>query len=232
MYALLLLALPWALGITRRWGPLPLLIIAVSLWTLAMGGRTYNWMGEQLAPMDLRPPYFDLVAWQLLFWIGLICGCARVLNSAWLKTIVRWCWIPGLAFAIFCLCIRYDGDMTNWIVTKFDFRASTNIPWLGWFRLLNFLALAAAVAGLSKLAPILFKWPWFSLLGRHSLQVYTAHIAIVFLSAPIGGWIKGSNSTNWDYTLTAASLVILTLTAFLHQLWLGYLQKKRMQKSD
>ena len=73
MYALLLLALPWALGITRRWGPLPLLIIAVSLWTLAMGGRTYNWMGEQLAPMDLRPPYFDLVAWQLLFWIGLIC---------------------------------------------------------------------------------------------------------------------------------------------------------------
>ena len=227
MYAILLLIAPWAFKLTMRWGPIPLTIISSGIWMIARNGRTYKWMDQALEPLDMNPPFFDIIAWQLLFWLGFVFGHARIMGRAWLPFLIKWGWIPGLLLSIACLVIRYNDAAMEWTLQYFDPRASSFIPWLGWFRLLNFLALAIAVAGMASLLPGLFRWPWFSLLGRHSLQVYTAHIAVVFLFAPLCIWVKAKDASLWHYLLTALSLTVLTVTAILHQLWVRFRKAKR-----
>jgi hypothetical protein len=221
MYALFLLFIPFAVFVLIRWGSLPVFIVSASGWLAARKGHSYKKMNEYLEPLELHAPYFDIVAWQFLFCLGLIFGCARALSRPWLSTLIRWGWLPALGMTMACLALRYDLISTQWALSVFDLREATRIPWLGWFRLMNFLCLALAVAGLASRWPTRFQWPWFSLLGRHSLQVFTAHIAIVFLSAPLCGWIAGNDAFHWEVALMVFVMSLITLTAVLHQGWLN-----------
>lgn len=231
MYAVFLFLLPFALKLLERYGPMPLLALAFAGWMLARFGRTQGWATALLGPLGVRPPYFDMLAWQGLFWMGLVCGRGRALARPWLPALVKWGWLPALAVSVALLAVRYDLISNRWVLTLFDLRGATVIPWLGWLRLLNFLCLALAVAGLASRWPRAFNWPWFALLGRHSLQVYTAHIAAVFFLAPVWmtlrrkGWL---NEVLW----TAAVLGGLTLTAWLHERWLRHRRDLRERSEE
>lgn len=228
MYALFLIVLPWVLRLlNRKVGLVILLALTLGLWLSVQNVHSKQWLSGLYRPLGFRPPYFELLAWQCLFFLGLLCGKARVdtEKNRWLTELVRWGWLPALLLSFAMLLLRYDVISSRWVLTLFDLRAGTSISHLGWFRLLNFLCLVLAVAGPANRWPHFFQWRWLSLLGQHSLQVYTAHLAILFLLAPVWMRLRKLGLVQ-ELAWTMLTLALLTAAAWGHQRWQHYRQQR------
>jgi hypothetical protein len=190
--------------------------IGVLAWSVAA------WLAVQWAPpIDANPLYpillgsFNLIAWQLLFVIGVVIGHARVSGEA---QVAR----PNLAVCAGAVAVvgygfylhRLNGYR---IWPDHTFGILLNKPALGLFRLANFGCVAYLVAIFGSRFPRWLTWRPLAFLGRHSLPVVAVQSVAVMMLLQFDRLF----STATHRTLTAVGAVaLLFAAAALHERWI------------
>ena len=154
---------------------------------------------------------FNPFAWQFLFIGGLFFGFRHVTGSR--IPIKKSLIFLALLISLGILLLRYD--VLPPILFDFDLYDLTLRNSLGPLRIINLLTLAYLITCVGTRFPKLLEWPWFSFLGQHSLQVFTFHLASLYLILPLYVFII---PLGWTVIILAniATAGILTLPAWLH----------------
>lgn len=150
------------------------------------------------APTDLgvfRTGAFNWGAWQLLFLAGVVSGHARATGAALLPKRMLWLVIPAVVMCAWCFMVRH---WYWWPASVPGFPDWENKNNLAPVRLLNTFALFLLIALAFRRWPRVFHWRPLAILGRHSLAVFSAHIALayvllaypeVFAATPFQAWM-------------------------------------------
>lgn len=214
MYGLFVLCMPAALLALRRDRGLAMLGLSLGVWALAQVGL--GRITDSTAHFGFFQGDFNPFAWQFVFFSGLYFGYMQIyrrqrvvamhpalvvlcLLNCVLGLTMRWHWLPWPAV--------FDAD--GWLASKQNYGAAY---------LVNFLAFSYLVYGLARRFPQLFRWPALAFLGRHSIQVFSFHVVVVYLAA----WLLSRARAQGPWALDALGLVIvasLFLPAWCHAKW-------------
>lgn len=216
MYVVFLALSPLVIDYVARRGWGPLLTVSAGLWLFAqIGGGRHIY--ESFATLIGWPvPYpqtgaFSLLAWQLMWLVGLRAGAMRAAVDAagwvdrpWSRPVI---W-SAAAFVVVCFVWRHATGQL-----PFGTDAALNAlfdKWhLGPMRLLNFAALAiVAIHGRQVLAA----WAQNSMiatLGRASLTVFSAHLLLCLVLLATVGEAVQPNVSLLDWALLAGTLMML-----------------------
>ncbi|HET8728711.1 MAG TPA: OpgC domain-containing protein [Alphaproteobacteria bacterium] len=192
-------------------------------------------IGREVDPDFAIRSSFNPFAWQLVFVSGLLLGCAVTSGTfrteEWFSLDRPAPFLVALGFVVvfFAYRIGFTLDLVPDALAR-RFRAFDNRDEFSFIYLLNFVALGYVVtwillcAGKSQLASLriagrvlrrIFNWRFLRFIGRHSLQVYAYHVAVVFLVfivdgrfGPLPEWLKAAT--------TLAGAASLALPAWLH----------------
>ena len=226
MYILFMALSPLLLVHGVRHGWAPILIASIALWVVAQFGLGNVIYESLIAHAKLRlPPYeqsgsFSLMAWQFLWVLGLWMGATKVATApeetaATPRRFPRW--MVGIAAAV-----ALTGFVWRHAVGQAPFGndAALNLlfdKWhLGPLRILNLFALMILVLHFApwlrrKLPPL----EPLQTLGRASLQVFVAHLAIALVLLAWLGEADDQRSWLLDALVLAASFFVLYLVAAL-----------------
>ncbi|HYE51719.1 MAG TPA: OpgC domain-containing protein [Azospirillaceae bacterium] len=214
-----------AAGSLAAWG-------AVQLgWHLPLTSAVEQALGTVLPGAFLRG-HFNPFAWQVLFVSGLLAGADAARGA---PALGRWL-EPGrtgplrLALAVLLVFLLYRiGFALGWLEgpAAERFGAAANRTEFGPVFLLNFAALAYAVAWLVVAGPRsgsaaarrlagwlrrLLEHSFLRLLGRHSLPVYAFHVVLVYAAAALE-WAAGPLGPAAATALALAAVAALALPA-------------------
>ncbi len=93
--------------------------------------------------------------------------------------------------------------------------------------MINLAVLAYLITCFGSRFPNLLKWPWFSYIGQHSLQVFTFHLVLLYSIIPLYNSLIIPAGWTW---IIAADLVILstlTIPAWLHVKYREFMGRNR-----
>ena len=204
MYAGFMLLLPGLLAaLEARRHPL---VLGVSLagWVMT----NLLWPPVPLIFGVVQMGAFNWGAWQFLFVLGVTFGHARATGRSLLP---RWSVrlaLPALALCLYCFLIRHwylpapFAGFADWV----------NKNNLAPARLLNTLALFFLVHLAFRRWPRLFFWPPLALLGRHSLVVFSSHVALAYVLFAFPQYVSSTYAQTW--LGTAVMLGALALVAW------------------
>lgn len=214
MYGLFVLCMPAAFIAMRSNRGLAMLLVSFGIWVLAQFGlgRVVN----SASHFGFFQGDFNPFAWQFVFFSGLYLGHMHLYRH---RRVVE---IRPALFGL-CLLICIVGFTMRWQL----------LPWPaswgpdGWLAskqeygvayLVNFLAFAYVVYGLATRFPRAFNWPPLAFLGRHSIQVFSFHIIVVYLALPLI-W-RAAAEGPWAHNVLGAVLVAsLFVAAWCHARW-------------
>lgn len=240
LYVVLMLCAPLALRWMTQYrgmGVFMVLLGSFSLWGAAQYGLGRQIMG--LVPNELlvRTGAFDLMAWQVLFVLGMVLGFLRMDSKGAAPRLNRWVMSASVVLVVYLFLQRHGHIPQNWsAVTAWlqEFRhiARDNMAWL---RLLNFLAIAYLIAGVIVLQQRygLLNWlalpgRWLAFLGQHSLQVFAYHLVVLYCYIPFR-WGEWALTDEQKWVALVVFLASLTLPAWWHA---RYLQAKKMPRTQ
>jgi hypothetical protein len=208
MYIIFLLATPVALYLGNRWSWKVVLIPSGIIWVLAQFGLRTAIYAHMVRSVGVKIPLnemgaFDLLAWQLLWAIGLWIGAGspggvfKVLTSK--MSVIAALLVAAAVFLLRhpLLGVQFDGALWGGLIDKWH---------LGALRLVDFSSLAILFAvSRSWLARWLTISPLVSL-GKASLEVFCAHLLLCFAALSFVG--DGKGVPVWiQSALIAASLI-------------------------
>jgi hypothetical protein len=212
MYCLYLLITPFIINrFKTKWGPWWVLGGSILIWSLA----TYNsWDGldrycKRFLPGNLG--FFNPFAWQFLFISGLFFGFRRTMTKALLVN--KYLIIPSLLIWLGLMLLRYGVLPPNLFGYPLD--SLTIRESFGPLRVINFAVLAYLITCLGIRFPRLFEWPFFSYLGQHSLQVFSFHVALIYLTRPLYDFLI-PNGWTAIFLFNLFFVGCLALPAWLH----------------
>lgn len=227
LYTLFLLLTPLLLwGFARRRSAL-VLGLSFGVWLLAQFDLRHALISALPYYWNLQPGSFDPFGWQFLYVLGVFFGYRRLMGEPLAPT-ARWATLIALAVLLPLLVLRHlmRFDLPGFPYVQLELL--TDRSSLGWLRLLNFLLLAYALMRLVSWRPQLFQLRWFVFLGQHSLQVFAAHVLLVYLVTPLQWRVLELGV--WGALLALAFVVIsLSVPAKAHAL---YLAKKRRRREE
>ena len=180
LYVVYLVLTPGLLLAVRRFGCGPVAMISGSVWLLVQLSPRLVPRLDALGIRGIHLGQFDLLAWQLLWVMGVALGqrtTTRVAHASGPQP--RGPFIAALCVGTACLILRYG----VWPLAEWNQLISTlSDKWrLGPLRLLNLLALLGIVLCVEVRAPSsLLKLP--SLVGRHSLSLFGFHILLAMFA--------------------------------------------------
>lgn len=182
MYVIFLAASPLLFEISERRGWRGIGIVSVLVWCFAQLGGRAQVHGLFCALTGLNLPLgamgsFDLMGWQLLWVIGLAVG-SRSREQAWRPP-------RGLVHAaagLFVFFLIWRHGIGGVSIPLGPWVALLDKWHLGFLRLLNFGVLTLVVAEVVIPALARVRVGTLSLLGRASLQAFTAHVVTCLLS--------------------------------------------------
>ncbi|HEY9155448.1 MAG TPA: OpgC domain-containing protein [Opitutaceae bacterium] len=220
MYCVFLVALPFVLTACAKGHRTNVLFGSFMLWLLA------NIFSPQQPivhwPVDMGS--FNLLAWQFIFVLGAVCGQAwtageRIVPkvSAWTVTLAL---IPGVYFFL----VRHayvkppvSGAWLDWMTNK-----NNVAP----FRLLDSLIHYYLIYALVSKFPRWFSWSSLALLGRHSIFVFSAHIAVAYFILSSPDTLQATAAERWFSTFLMVGAMFAA--AGFHS-WIQELQKSRRE---
>ncbi|WP_114392011.1 OpgC domain-containing protein [Oleisolibacter albus] len=211
-YILYLLAAPALLRLILAGHTAAVLAGSLGVWAAVQLGWHFPLMTAMDALLDGVLPgaylkgHFNPLAWQLLFVAGLALGALTGAGR------LDWGRLPERSLplrlalgvlAVFALYRLLWG--MDWLgpAQADRFIRHADRTELGLLLVVNFLALAYVVTWLFLAGPVsrhrpvqrlagslraLFGWTPLTLLGRHSLQIYLAHVLLVYAAAALEGW--------------------------------------------
>jgi hypothetical protein len=226
MYALFVLCMPLALLALRSGRGSAMLLASIGIWAAAQVGLGSRPSGGD--PFGFFRGDFNPIAWQFVFFSGLYCGYWHLHKGRPVVTVrpfaaalcalvciagltMRWQLVPWPA------AFAHGG----WLASKADYGAAY---------LVNFLAFAYLVYCLASRLPRLFSWPPFAFLGRHSIQVFSFHIFIVYIVAPLR-WRAVAHGTLAYDALGIAVVASLFLPAACHARWRAFRSRRERMES-
>ena len=216
MYVVFLLASPILIGWGSRRGWSALFATSIILWMFAQfhGGRVVY---EAIASLvDMRLPYeqtgaFALLAWQLLWLVGLYFGVRSVDEGANKHEGILWArplWWTAVVMALVLLVWRHAVGQV-----PFGDNAALNALFDKWFlgplRLFNFALLAIIIM---HCRPALGAWArnsTIAMLGRASLTVFSAHLVLCLSLLMSAGISAPTKPVLLDAALLAGCLITL-----------------------
>lgn len=224
MYVLFMLISPLVVSLALRRGAIPI-VIALSgvLWLAAQFG--WNDVVYALVAKSIhhRVPLgengaFDLMAWQLIWVLGLCLGVVRAqTQSTFASLSVRFparaaAAAVALAVALACMFWRHAVGQSPFPgVPQLDFLFD---KWhLGPLRMLNFLALVAAAVHFGPRLGAAARVRALELLGRQSLPVFCAHLVVVLIILSAVGDKVGQLSIWTEVGMLSGTFLVLALVA-------------------
>lgn len=221
-YVVFLAATPLALWcLTRRRTPW-LFGVSTALWLAHQAsGGTFLVPGLESG----RPSGFPLLAWQLLFFVGMALGYHRERVGSWWRRLPA----AGTAGALLVVCVLFalaNRGVVPWPPVPLDVEALlVGRENLGIVRLIDF----AAVGALAFLAadrlwrPLArFAGPLLVPYGQFSLYLFLIHIPVVWLGRVALPSLTGI-SPHWALVAVDASVLALLLLAIRRRFLFGFL---------
>ncbi|HKU87962.1 MAG TPA: OpgC domain-containing protein [Casimicrobiaceae bacterium] len=220
MYVLFIAASPSliAFGTRRGWGPL--LAISAALWLFAQLGGGRHMYASIARLVEWPVPYaqtgaFSLLAWQLMWLVGLRAGALKAETRIAARTEQpwpRWVVFGALALAAVFLVIRHvTGQVPS--ATHPSLNALFDKWHLGPLRLVNFAVLAILAV---HWRGVLVAWASRSMiatLGRASLTVFTAHLVLCLAILATAGEALVGHASVEGAALVVGTLVTLYAVA-------------------
>jgi hypothetical protein len=196
MYVLFMAISPLLLPLAMRpRGQAAVIAVSASLWLGAQFGLNdiaYAALARSIhhkVPLDQNGA-FDLVAWQLVWVLGLCLGASRALASSRsgpvaLRLSPRIA-VAALAVALQCMLWRHAVGQTPFPgLPQLDFLFD---KWhLGPLRMLNFFVLVIVTMHFGPRLARLARAPALELLGRQSLPAFCAHLVVVLIALSVLG---------------------------------------------
>ncbi len=211
MYSILLLLSPLVIRQLNAGRYLIVIVISLALWALGQFVDPLKWLTHTLSP-ESRPGFFNILSWQLLFFLGLsvshynLCNPQKKLKALPLLLVVI------MLFALLVLfLVRHDG-----LVLPLNIDVATDISNLAWLRLLNTLVLFSVVALLLTKIPKIYHVPWLSFLGKHSLQVFAFHVVLFYVASPVGWKLQQRFGDVVHVSFVLLCVASLTIPAYIH----------------
>jgi len=213
MYCLFLLITPFIINLFKKkhgcWG---VLAGSFLIWAPATYSSWDNLQryGERFLPLNFG--FFDPFAWQFLFVGGLFFGFRRY--TAQSIPIKKSLIAISLLICIGIILFRYEILPSN--LLGFDILSLTIRETFGPLRVINLAAIAYLITCLGIQFPKFLIWPWFSYLGRHSLQVFTFHLVLLYSIIPLYNSLIIPAGWGWIIAADIVILSTLTIPAWLH----------------
>lgn len=178
MYVIFSLATPFLLRALQGGYMRHIFMLSVFIWVLGQWVHPVYDLDEVFT-WDVRSGLFNLLSWQLLWVVGLLTGFRHVHegnNPAYQRRAII---IAAAALVFFCFLCRHE-ILT--LPTNFSeyFEKST----MSVLRVANVVAQLILAFYILTLLPRNTNLPWFSFLGRYSLQVFTYHVFIIYAVMP------------------------------------------------
>lgn len=199
LYAWLLLLCPALLLLVRRVGAVPVLAVSFGFWVA----------GQFVDPMQLIASsfgaqygtgFFNLISWQFLFTLGLCLG----ISGQWLD---RLCANKMMLATVAVCCLVFFAFRHSDLAVNHSLLVDRSK--LPIHRLLNFCFLMVLLRQMLQNVPRDFFVPYVEYIGRHSLQIFSLHVLVIYLFRPVA-WRM--DSMFGEAGLTALSLVIFALS--------------------
>lgn len=175
------------------------------LWT-----QVHSWFPQ--LPWNFG--YFEILAWQLIFVLGLGFGYSLVNGTLKLPK-SRSLLVVSLLFTTFMLCHRHSSNLQ--LVMPLQ-EYWTSISSFGPLRLLNTITLAYILFWAACKFPNFFKQKPLIYLGQHSLYVFTYHIILLYTLTLFRTPISELN-VFLQILIFGACLVSLWMPAYAHSVW-------------
>jgi hypothetical protein len=189
MYAGFMLLLPTVLAAFDAGHYRRVLAVSMAVWALT------NLVSSPVPFVHgtIQVGAFTLGAWQLLFMIGVVFGHAKARGKSLLPR-----WTRHLVAPAFLLC-GYAFLIRHWYLpapfpTFADWVNKNN---LAPARLINTGALIFLVHLAFVRWPGHFLWPPLALLGRHSLAVFSTHVATAYVLYAFPGIVSATPARTW-----------------------------------
>ncbi len=204
LYVVVLAISPVVLWLLRK-TPTLALALAASIYAAA------NWFGLNFPSFPVGYWYFNPLAWQFLFVLGVWCGLGA---ADWVWSLVRSRLVLGLAaiyaLSVFVVFLPWNGlniaaHVPEWVLHAFG---KTN---LGLLRLLHFLALAVVADWLIPRG-----WPplnWriarpLTMCGQHSLEVFCLGVILAFAGQAAAFEAPGSAVIRFMIAVTGITMMV------------------------
>ncbi|MBI2380128.1 MAG: OpgC domain-containing protein [Gammaproteobacteria bacterium] len=209
LYCLFMAALPWALTRLRAGQGHLLLLASFSLWLLGQFFTGAEASLRSLLGFPFELGYFNLLCWQFLFFLGAYFGYRHREGIA--LPLPAPALIATALVCTFLFSVRHQlPGFTGIPVAALTERSSLAIV-----RLIDVLGLAYLFCGLFRLLPRLGEFPPLVQLGRHSLQVYSYHVLLVYLLTPSFRPLVAEYGWQAELPLYILALASLSLPVFL-----------------
>jgi hypothetical protein len=177
MYVIFILTVPIAIQLAKNNRLWLILLCSTLVWLLAQFG-----LSERLNAILSKfwPIYFgrfDILSWQLIFVLGVYIGIRGTTDFIPLR-FRRPALIVCLLIAIILFSIRYGLILSK---SQFEIESLSLVGNLGPIRLLNFIVIALITQHALSWTTENLIIKTLALLGRHSLEVFTFHIFLLYL---------------------------------------------------
>jgi len=220
LYALFVLAMPLAFFGFKKGHAVTVMAVSFGLWIFA-----------QLGIVDDRVfggSVFNPLAWQILYFTGLYFGYYQLHKQ---QEIVR----PQRSLIVICFSIVVLGFCLRWNLGSWPEYVQTetflsNKPNHSILYLINFYAFAYLVCCVAQRFPALIIIRPFVFLGKHSIQVFSFHILVVYLTLPL---MSGARHMAPWMGVSLGLLIVgsLFIPAKIHQRYRENSGRKRNQET-
>ncbi len=216
IYVLSVLLIPALIPLFFRQKEKIILLISTLIWVIAQFGAS-DWIVRHFhAWMPIYLGHFDILGFQLLFVTGLYVGYRK--HSKRISLSCRIKWLPYLAVILFLFLFLLRRYIIIIPAIHTNLQIMAHVGRLGPLRLVNFFTTSFLISYAFRTFRRIPNIRWLSFLGRHSLQVFTFHVAIIYAVKLIDAqWM--SQPFPLQIMLVLTVILALTIPAQLHQFY-------------
>ena len=219
IYVAFMVLSPWILMFGLRVSWKPVIVASTIVWLCAQFGLEKEAYQAARDFAGLKVPFheigsFDVLAWQLVWVIGLWMGAKVAVEPTRLGK------LPA-SLVYLALAVALTGFLTRHMFGQAPFGDHTSLlvlinKWhLGPLRLLNFMALLILTLRFGPNIKNAIRWRFLEVLGAASLPVFCVHLAVVLLALALIGDKQGATPVWQEIILLAVTFLAMYGTAWV-----------------
>jgi hypothetical protein len=184
-------------------------LLSFLVWILAQFGIRENI--HALFPKWINHGFFDLLGWQFIYFSGAAIAAWWKHHQKAKTTPLRF--VQSISYVAIFITIFLFLWSHQWISIPLPSEFWISREHLGPLRYLNFIAFALSICFIVRTRPSLLDFQFSATLGKHSLEVYTAHTILIYIWLIVPKYVHLHMPWNIIFPLFACFL--LWLLAFI-----------------
>lgn len=223
MYFVFILILPYVIKAIKKGNANAILFSSGLLYFLSQVLDTYQLQKDITQSTLLELGYFDIIAWQFIFILGIVLGVFYERGNLFFLRNKKILLLAGLVVLVTALLRRTTllelHSPLGLIVSNFVQYHLQDFGKLKILHLVNFLIFSALIFNLIQYKIIRFNNKLIILLGQNSLKIFTLHIFLVYIGLAIKEYVmlytSGIDLIIIDLAITIICVALLFLWVFL-----------------